>query len=61
MPPEDPTRSRRSAISPTLRLRSHTASGAAAAAIMEHSDLYRLLVESVRDYAIFALDPTGTS
>jgi PAS domain S-box-containing protein len=25
----------------------------------EGSDLYRLLVESVRDYAIFALDPTG--
>jgi PAS domain-containing protein len=22
-------------------------------------DLYRILVESVRDYAIFALDPTG--
>jgi PAS domain S-box-containing protein len=26
---------------------------------MESSDLYRLLVERVRDYAIFALDPTG--
>ena len=23
------------------------------------NDLYRLLVETVRDYAIFALDPTG--
>ncbi len=26
---------------------------------MEHSDLYRLLVDRVRDYAIFALDTTG--
>ena len=28
-------------------------------AILEQGDLYRLLVESVRDYAIFALDPDG--
>jgi len=27
--------------------------------MMEDGQLYRLLVESVRDYAIFALDPTG--
>ena len=26
---------------------------------MESSDLYRLLVDRVRDYAIFALDTTG--
>jgi PAS domain-containing protein len=26
---------------------------------VQASGLYRLLVESVRDYAIFALDPTG--
>ena len=28
-------------------------------AALQQSDLYRLLVESVRDYAIFALDPDG--
>jgi PAS domain-containing protein len=26
---------------------------------VDAANLYRLLVESVRDYAIFALDPTG--
>ena len=31
----------------------------AAGALMERTGLYRLLVERVRDYAIFALDPTG--
>lgn len=32
---------------------------ASAAAVGEHTDLHRLLVASVRDYAIFALDTTG--
>jgi PAS domain S-box-containing protein len=32
---------------------------AAASALMESSDLYRLLVDRVTDYAIFALDTTG--
>jgi PAS domain S-box-containing protein len=26
---------------------------------IEHTDLFRLLVQSIRDYAIFVLDPTG--
>src|SRR3954467_15745215 len=33
--------------------------GGAAGTALEGSGLYTLLVESVRDYAIFALDPTG--
>jgi PAS domain S-box-containing protein len=32
---------------------------AAGAPAPENEGLYQLLVESVRDYAIFALDPTG--
>src|SRR4051812_21992748 len=34
-------------------------SGGAAGAVLEGAGLYWLLVESVRDYAIFALDPGG--
>ena len=33
--------------------------GGEGASVAESADLYRLLVESVRDYAIFALDATG--
>ena len=41
------------------RVRQGSESGTAAVATPEVLDLYRLLVESVRDYAIFLLDPNG--
>ena len=41
------------------RVRQGSESGTAAVATAEVRDLYRLLVESVRDYAIFLLDPNG--
>jgi PAS domain S-box-containing protein len=36
-----------------------SSAGVAPAAIMESTELFRLLVDRVRDYAIFALDTTG--
>jgi PAS domain S-box-containing protein len=41
------------------RVRQGSEPGKAAVATAEVLDLYRLLVESVRDYAIFLLDPNG--
>ena len=38
---------------------SFATAGASSGVAMEAMGLYRLLVESVRDYAIFAMDPTG--
>jgi PAS domain S-box-containing protein len=38
---------------------SQNAAPAGTGAVLESSDLYRLLVDRVRDYAIFALDTTG--
>jgi PAS domain S-box-containing protein len=37
----------------------HAGLASAGSAVLDLNDLYRLLVESVSDYAIFALDPTG--
>ena len=41
------------------RVRQGSEPGTAAVATAEVRDLYRLLVETVRDYAIFLLDPNG--
>jgi PAS domain S-box-containing protein len=51
--PDDSTRS------PRRRTSSPSPASGGSGTLVEGSDLYRLLVDRVRDYAIFALDPTG--
>ena len=58
--PGRPPRGNRPTAGPTTSEREAAAFAVTGAhATVEGSGLYRLLVETVRDYAIFALDPTG--